>query len=73
MGKMKNLVIDQMNSDRNGPDDTDWNAPSSNQLEPPPDKIDLDSGKSMWIIKEYRIWAETYKQALEMLPMIESF
>lgn len=82
MGKMKDLVIDQMNSDRNGPDDTDWDAPTydgagfteaDNQMNPPPDMIDTDSGKSMWIIKDYRIWAETYKQALEMLPMIESF
>jgi hypothetical protein len=71
MGKMKNLVIDQMNKDRNGPDDTDWNAPP-NQLEPPPDMINTETGKSMWIIKDYRIWAETYKQALELLPLIES-
>jgi len=70
MGKMKNLVIDQMNNDRNGPDDTDWNF---NQLTPPPDQIDLDSGKSMWIIDDYKIWAETYQQALELLPLIQSF
>jgi hypothetical protein len=56
MGKMKDLVIDQMN----------------NQLDPPPDMIDTNSGKCMWIIKEYKIWAETYKQALELLPLIES-
>ena len=70
---MKNLLIDQMNSDRNGPDDTDWNAPASNQLNPPPDEIDLESGKSMWEIKGYKIWARSYKEALELLPMIESF
>jgi hypothetical protein len=82
MGKMKNLVIDQMNNDRNGPDDSDWNAPTfdgagfteaDNQLSPPPDQIDLDNGKSMWIIEEYRIWARSYKEALELLPMIKSF
>lgn len=82
MGKMKNLVIDQMNNDRNGPDDSDWNAPTfdgagfteeDNQLSPPPDEIDLNSGKSMWIIEEYRIWARSYKEALELLPMIKSF
>lgn len=56
MGKMKDLMIDQMN----------------NQLDPPPDMIDTNSGKCMWIIKDYRIWAETYKQALELLPIIES-
>jgi len=57
MGKMKELMIDEMN----------------NQMFPPPDMIDTDSGKSMWEIKGYRIWAETYQQALELLPMIESF
>lgn len=36
-------------------------------------------GKKLWIIKsivddvEYKIWAHTYQQALELLPMIESF
>ena len=59
MGKMKDYMIDQMNND--------------NQMFPPPDMIDTDSGKSMWEIKGYRIWAETYQQALELLPMIESF
>lgn len=87
MGKMKDLVIDQMNNDRNGPDDTDWNAPTydgagyteSDRLAPPPDEINLESGLSMWKIKSikddcvYKIWAETYEQALELLPRIESF
>lgn len=68
MGKMKEKFIDIINN--NGPDDTDWN---SVQLDPPPDQIDLDAGKSMWIIKDYKIWAHSYKEALEMLPMIESF
>lgn len=45
---------------------------ADNQLNPPPDKIDIESGKCMWVIKEYKIWAETYKQALELLPLIES-
>jgi len=65
MGKMKNLLIDKINA---GPDDTDWNY-----LPPPPDQIDLDSGKSMWIIEDYKIWAYSYQQALELLPMIKSF
>lgn len=68
MGKMKELFIDLMNKEHNTPDDTDWNY-----LAPPPDEIDLDSGKSMWIIEEYKIWANSYKEALEMLPMIKSF
>lgn len=54
---MKELMIDEMN----------------NQMHPAPNMIDTDSGKSMWIIKEYRIWAESYEQALQLLPLIESF
>jgi hypothetical protein len=88
MGRMKDLYIDQMNSNRNGPDDTDWNAPeidsagfteADNQLDPPPDEIDTTTNKCMWIIKsnkddvEYRIWADNYQQALSLLPLIESF
>jgi len=70
MGKMKELFIDKINNDRNGPDDTDWN---SNQLTPPPDEIDIHSGKCMWVIEDYKIWAHTYAQALELLPMIKNF
>lgn len=44
---------------------------SMNQLDPAPDEINTDTGKSMWIIKDYRIWADSYKQALELLPLIE--
>lgn len=44
---------------------------SMNQLDPAPDEINTDTGKSMWIIKDYRIWADNYKQALELLPLIE--
>lgn len=39
---------------------------SSNKLNPPPDEIDLESGKSMWCINEIRIWADTYSTALRM-------
>ena len=42
-----------------------------NVLDPAPDEINTDTGKSMWIIKDYRIWADNYKQALELLPLIE--
>jgi hypothetical protein len=56
MGKMKDLAIDQMN----------------NQLEPPPDMINTETGKCMWIIKDYRIWADTYAQALSLLPLTEN-
>lgn len=71
MGKMKQLMIDQMNNQRN-PDDTDWDY-LSNQMAPPPDQLDLDSGKSMWIIEDYKIWAFSYKEAMELLPLIKSF
>lgn len=89
MGKMKNLVIDEMNRNPNGPDDTDWNVPpkydgagfteEDNQLSLSPEEINLETGKCLWVIKsikddcEYRIWAQTYKEAVEMLPMIENF
>jgi len=44
----------------------------NNNLDPAPDEINTDTGKSMWIIKDYRIWADSYKQALEVLPLIEN-
>jgi hypothetical protein len=43
-----------------------------NTLDPAPDEINTTTGKSMWIIKDYRIWADNYQQALELLPLIES-
>jgi hypothetical protein len=85
MGKMKDLFIDKINNDRNGPDDTDWNAPEVDSAgfteadrEPQPHAVQSD-GKKLWIIPsnkdgvEYKIWAFTYQQAMELLPMIESF
>ena len=42
-----------------------------NTLDPAPDEINTTTGKSMWKIKDYRIWADSYKQALELLPLIE--
>ena len=44
-----------------------------NKMSPPPDEINTTTGKSMWIIKDYKIWADSYEQALNLLPMIESF
>ena len=85
MGRMKDLFIEKMNNDRNGPDDTDWNAPEVDSAgfteadrEPQPHAVQSD-GKKLWIIPsnkdgvEYKIWAFTYQQAMELLPMIESF
>jgi hypothetical protein len=44
-----------------------------NQLDPPPDKINTETGKKMWVIKDYKIWADDYQQALQLLNVIESF
>lgn len=43
----------------------------NNTLDPSPDEINLVNGKCMWVIKDYRIWANTYREALELLPLIE--
>jgi hypothetical protein len=100
MGRMKDIFIDKMNNDRNGPDDSDWNAPTfdgagfteadkmaddyyqneygRNQPEPQPVSEQAD-GKKLWMVPsskgdgEYKIWAFSYQQALQLLPMIESF
>lgn len=42
---------------------------------PKPDAYNHDrSGASfMWIIKGYKIWANSYPEALKLLPLIESF
>jgi len=44
-----------------------------NIMAPPPDEINTTTGKSMWKIKGYKIWADNYEQAQKLLPMIESF
>ncbi len=41
-------------------------------LDPAPDKVNPQTGKKMWEINGYRIWADTYQQALEILPLIEN-
>lgn len=43
-----------------------------NKLDPPPDEINTDTGVCMWIIKGYRMHAASYREALELLPLIES-
>lgn len=40
-------------------------------LDPAPDKVDPQTGKKMWEINGYRIWARSYQEALEILPLIE--
>jgi hypothetical protein len=46
---------------------------ADNTMAPPPNEINTTTGKSMWIIKDYKIWANSYEEALQLLPMIESF
>lgn len=41
-------------------------------LDPPPNEINLETGKKMWEIHGYKIWAESYKQAMDLVPLIES-
>lgn len=55
MGKMKDLMIDQMN-----------------ELPPPPEEIDLESGRGKWVFDDVEVWAYTYEQALELIPYIKS-
>jgi len=38
----------------------------NNQLHPPPVEIDLNTGKSMWLVNDIRVWADTYENALRM-------
>ena len=55
----------------NTPNSNGWIS-MNNKLDPAPDEINTHTGKCMWIIKDYRIWADSYKQALETLPLIEN-
>ena len=43
------------------------------ELFPPAEEINLQSGKGMWTIKGYRIWADNYLQACKLLETIEKF
>jgi hypothetical protein len=49
--------------------ENDW---GSGELEPPPNKVDTATGKKMWELNGYRVWAESYKQAMDLVPLIES-
>ena len=44
----------------------------NNQLEPPPVKIDIETGLKTWIIKDYELTGRTYAEVLEILPLIEN-
>jgi len=38
-----------------------------------PEPIKEEAGKKLWIIEGYKIWAATYVEALQLLPLIKSF
>lgn len=43
------------------------------QLDPVAEEVNPDNGLGMWTLNGYRIWASSYQEALQMLPLIESF
>lgn len=43
------------------------------KLDPPAEEINTENGQSMWTINGYRIWARSYREAVNLLPLIESF
>lgn len=45
----------------------------NNTNEPKPIEITEDGTKKLYIIEDYKIWAENYAQALELLVMIKGF
>jgi hypothetical protein len=78
MGRMKELMINEMNRHIDMTSDLDWDyKQNNNQLAPPPNEINTESNLCMWEIKSikddciYKIWANSYKEALEILPRIE--
>lgn len=81
MGRMKDLFIDEMNKNLQQEDtgpEYDGAGFTIADREPPYIAKQFD-GKKLWIVKsikddcQYKLWAHTYKEAVEMLPMIESF
>jgi len=58
-------------NERSAPNSNGWI--SMNKLDPAPDEINTITGKSMWKLKGYKVWADNYEQAQKLLPMIESF
>ena len=69
----KPLVAPYLNVENvtNTPNSNGW--VSMNRLDPIPEEINIETGKCLWTINGYKIWADDYKQATELLPMIESF
>ena len=67
-GLVPNLYSDE------GPeyDSAGFTVADNNKMDPAPDKIDTVTGKSMWIIKGYKIWDTSYQDALKHLDFIEN-
>lgn len=38
---------------------------------PPPVDYNPETGQRLWIIKDYKIWAQDYRHALDVLSLIE--
>jgi hypothetical protein len=68
MGRMKDLFIEQMNQEKAK---EPLNYGYIGDTEPWPDEIDVETGKCMWIIRESKVWANTYAEALDLYSMIE--
>lgn len=72
MGKMKDIMIDKMNDE--GPKyDSAGFTHDDNQMKPPPDEINLESGLSMWVINDIRVWARSYMEACKLYEIIDKF
>lgn len=48
------------------------NLSKNEDYNPAPLKYDEVTGKYLWVIKDYKIWAATYQEALSLLPLIEN-
>ena len=44
---------------------------SKNDYNPAPIQYDESTGNYLWIIKEYKIWAKSYQEALLILPLMQ--
>lgn len=57
----------------NKKNDVDLTTTSHEEVEmgPPPVDINEETGQKLWLIKEYKIWAHNYQQALNIVSLIE--
>jgi hypothetical protein len=39
----------------------------------PPEPIQVNGDKKLWIIDGYRVWAKTYAEAVQLAIMIDGF